>query len=176
MRKLKIAKDGYIAMSVAFYVAGLILILFSDIPPDILRFASGSMLIVYGVIKITGYFSKDLYCLAFQYDFAFGMLIMVLGVLILTLGENMGTHLPLLLGLIILSDSLFKIQMSIDAKRFGLELWGVALTAAIASGACGTLLMISCLVEALAVNIIAGCSILCEGVLNQYIVMRTVKN
>lgn len=28
------------------------------------------MLILYGIIRITGYLSNDLYCLAFQHDFS----------------------------------------------------------------------------------------------------------
>ena len=38
-----------------------------------------AMLIVYGLIKILGYFSRDIYCLAFQFDLAFGVLLAAVG-------------------------------------------------------------------------------------------------
>ena len=39
------------------------------------------MLIVYGLIKILGYFSRDIYCLAFQFDLAFGVLLAAVGII-----------------------------------------------------------------------------------------------
>ena len=43
----------------------------------------GAILVLYGAIKMIGYFSRDLYRLAFQYDLAFGMLIMLIGLILL---------------------------------------------------------------------------------------------
>ncbi|MFQ9732082.1 MAG: hypothetical protein ACLT8X_11075 [Mediterraneibacter faecis] len=39
----------------------------------------------YGIIKMIGYFSKDLYCLAFQYDLACGIFLIILGVVALSI-------------------------------------------------------------------------------------------
>ena len=45
-------------------------------------------------------------------------------------------------GVLILADALFKIQMSIDAKKFGLSLWWRILLMAILTGVLGVLLLI----------------------------------
>ena len=72
LKQLKLAKNGYIIMSVLFMVLGACLIIWPDCSMAVFCTAVGIMLIVYGLIKILGYFSRDIYCLAFQFDLAFG--------------------------------------------------------------------------------------------------------
>ncbi len=43
----------------------------------------GVGMIVFGAIKLVGYFSRDLFRLAFQYDLAFGILLIALGIVTL---------------------------------------------------------------------------------------------
>ena len=105
-----------------------------DVCPAVICGISGIVLIAYGVIKIIGYFSKDLYCLAFQYDLASGLFLIVFGVVALVRSQQIIPHLSMGLGALILLDSLLSVQMSKDAKRFGLETWYVVLTAAIVAG------------------------------------------
>ena len=45
-------------------------------------------------------------------------------------------------GILILADALFKIQMSVDAKRFGLALWWQILLIALVTGVIGVLVFI----------------------------------
>ncbi len=40
-------------------------------------------LIIYGVTKLSGYFAKDLFQLAFQFDLALGIVSIVLGIIII---------------------------------------------------------------------------------------------
>ena len=77
------ARDGYIVMSIVFYIAGLTYMLLPEISPMTICISSGIALIAYGIIKIIGYCSNDLYCLAFQYDLACGIFLIVLGVIML---------------------------------------------------------------------------------------------
>ena len=67
--------------------------------------------------KIIGYFSRDFYCLAFQFDLAFGVLLAAVGVVII-IRRNVVVNLIFgIFGILILADALFKIQTSIDAKK-----------------------------------------------------------
>ncbi|MFR7396594.1 MAG: hypothetical protein ACLUTA_16345 [Blautia wexlerae] len=66
------------------------------------------MLIAYGCIKIVGYFSKDYYCLAFQFDLAFGILLIAVGAIIIARREQV-VNLDLCnLWILTLADALFK--------------------------------------------------------------------
>lgn len=88
MKKLKMARAGYLLMSAVFYISGALYMILPDVSPLGICITSGIVLIVYGIIKIIGYFSKDLYCLAFQYDLACGLFLMVLGTIVLSCSQR----------------------------------------------------------------------------------------
>ena len=57
-----------------------------SVSPMVVCICSGIILIAYGIVKIIGYCSEDLYNLAFQHDLACGVFLIVVGVI--TLGCN----------------------------------------------------------------------------------------
>ena len=172
LKQLKLAKNGYIIMSVLFMVLGACLIIWPDCSMAVFSTAVGIMLIVYGLIKILGYFSRDIYCLAFQFDLAFGVLLAAVGIIIIV---RRNVVVNLIFGLLILADALFKIQMSIDAKKFGLNLWWRILLVAILTGVLGFLLLIRPFETAEIMMILVGVSVLFEGILNLCVAIYTVK-
>lgn len=176
MKQQKLAKAGYLIISAVFYIAGAAYIVLPEVSPLTLCTLSGIVLIAYGVIKIIGYFSKDLYCLAFQYDLACGLLLIVFGVIALVRSQQIIPHLSMGLGTLILLDSLLSIQMSRDAKQFGLETWYVILAAAIAAGVLGGVVIISPFHTTLGQHIAAGCALLAQGFKSRCIVHYTVKS
>lgn len=175
MKQQKLAKAGYLAISVIFYIAGIVYMLMPDVSPSAICIISGVVLIAYGAIKIIGYFSKDLYCLAFQYDLACGLFLIVFGVIALVRSQQIIPHLSMGLGALILLDSLLSVQMSKDAKRFGLETWYVILIAAIAAGVLGGVVIISPFRTTLGQHIAAGCALLAQGFKSHCVVHYTVK-
>ena len=80
---MRIAKIGYIVLSVVFCIVGILFVAWSDIGTQLLSLALGIAMIVFGGIKIVGYFSKDLFWLAFQFDFELGIISAVLGIIVL---------------------------------------------------------------------------------------------
>lgn len=175
MKQQKLAKAGYLVISAVFYIAGITYMLIPDVSPPVICHISGMILMAYGVIKIIGYFSKDLYCLAFQYDLACGLFLVVFGIIALVCSRQIIPHLSVGLGALILLDSLLSIQMSRDAKRFGLETWYVILTAAIAAGVFGGVVIISPFQTVLGQHIAAGCALLAQGFKSHCVVHYTVK-
>lgn len=89
-------------------------------------------------------------------------------IVVLAIGSKFEGHLLSGLGCLILMDSLLYIQTSMDAKKFGLATWFVILTSSILSGTLGVVLIV------MNTQIIAGCSLLAEGFMRQYIVQCTV--
>lgn len=168
MRQIRFAKNGYILISILFYLSGIICIVTPDINESTATIAGGLILIVYGIIKIVGYLSKDLYCLAFQYNFACGLLLIVIGVVVLVTSRDFKEDLLTELGILVLLDSLLSIQTSVDAKRFGLAAWPVILASSILSGTLGVVLIVA------DTQIAAGFSLLAEGFMRHYIVRCTV--
>lgn len=175
IRQLKIAKNGYIIMSLLFVILGICLIIWPDCSLKLFCTLIGIMLIAYGCIKIVGYFSKDYYCLAFQFDLAFGILLIAVGAIIIARREQVVNLIFAIFGILTLADALFKIQMSMDAKRFGLSLWWRILVVAVLTGILGVLLLIRPFDAAEIMMILVGVAFLFEGILNLCVAIYTIK-
>ena len=171
---MKIAKIGYIVVSVLFCIAGILFIALPEISTKIVGIEIGIAAIVFGIVKLIGYFSKDLYRLAFQFDLEFGILMVVLGTIVLFNPKNVMAFIAAAFGIAILFDGLFKIRIALDSKRFGIKDWWLILSLAIIAGIIGVALIFDSAFGAGVLTILMGVSFLSEGILNLYTVIRTV--
>ena len=171
---MKIAKIGYIVVSVLFCIDGILFIAFPEISTKIAGIEIGIAAIVFGIVKLIGYFSKDLYRLAFQFDLEFGIMMVVLGTIVLFHPKNVMAFIAAAFGIAILFDGLFKIRIALDSKRFGIKDWWLILSLAIIAGIIGVALIFDSAFGAGVLTILIGVSFLSEGILNLYTVIRTV--
>ena len=172
---LKIARNGYIVMAVVFCALGIFLMAAPENAVKIICVLAGILFIADGIIKIIGYFSRDFYCLAFQFDLGFGILMIAVGILILVRREAILRLIFVIFGLVILTDALLRIQMSVEAKKFGLKLWWAVLLIAVATGIFGMLLLVDPAGGAKLTVIFTGVAFLLEGILKLCVVVYTVK-
>lgn len=172
---MRTAKIGYIAISAALCFFGILLIAYPNFSIEMIGLTAGICMILFGIVKLVGYFSKDLFRLAFQYDLAFGLLLIVLGTITLIKPDNLMNFICIALGIAILADGLFKIQISVDARYFGIRWWWLILAAAILTGAFGLLLLFRPTEHAPMLVILFGISLLAEGILNLITVLSAVK-
>ena len=172
---LKIARNGYIVMAVIFCALGIFLMVNPTEAMKIICVLAGILFIADGIIKIIGYFSRDFYCLAFQFDLGFGILMIAIGILILVRRESLLRLIFVIFGLLILADALLRIQMSLEAKKFGLRLWWGILMLAVVTGIFGMILLIDPAGGAKLTMIFTGVAFLLEGILKLCVVIYTVK-
>ena len=172
---IRAAKRGYIITSVALCAVGLLMMLRPDLSLSVTGVIIGILLGVCGVIKLIGYLSRDLYQLAFQFDLAFGILLMALSAVFLLRPVRMMSFLCMAVGIAILADGLLKIQTSIDARRFGLRTWWLILVMAIVAGTAGMLLMLRPSQSAQVLTGLMGISLLAEGLLSLCVALCAVK-
>ena len=172
---MRVAKIGYVIMSVVFCVVGILFMVWSDVSTVALGYALGGAMIVFGIIKMVGYFSKDLFRLAFQYDLELGIVLTVLGIIVLAKPFDVMNFIFIAMGIAILTDSLFKARIAYDAKRFGITVWWMILALAIVSGVIGVMLIIRPWESARMLTVLLGISLLSDGVLNLCVVISTVK-
>lgn len=172
---VRMAKTGYIAISVLFCLAGLFLMLQPKTSAGLICTGAGILLLVCGAIKLVGYFSKDLYRLAFQFDLAMGAFIAVTGLLFLTRGKETTRYLHPILGGFILEDGLLKLQTAMDAKKFGLEKWWLIGGLAIPACIIGLLLLLPVFEEEAVFMTAAGGGIVLTGILNLCVAVCAVK-
>lgn len=174
-KRLRAAKYGYMILSVFLCMLGIVLIAKPGFSVQLLCRIGGVLLILFGCVRIGGYVSNDLYRLAFQFDLGFGIFLMVLGVILLLWTDVMITMAAVLLGIFILADALMKLQISVDAKAFGIPAWWMILTAAVITGAVGFLILLRPWVGSAAVMILTGVALLSEGILNLITMLVAVK-
>lgn len=136
---------------------------------------AGGILIVYGIVKIICYFTRDPYQLAFQFDLAMGIFALILGITLAAIAEDMTRIFPTFIGIIFLVDAVFKIQTALDARRFGLRKWWFILILAVLAGIAGVVLIIHPLETSRFIMIVTGLNFFLDGVLNLWVVLYTVK-
>ena len=172
---MKTAKIGYIVMSSLFCLLGIVLLFTPDASALWIGRLLGIGMIVFGAVKLVGYFSRDLFRLAFQYDLAFGILLMVLGIVTLSHPGDAMSFLCVMFGIPVLADGLFKIQIAVDSRRFGIRRWWLVLVLAALTCVIGVVLVFRPDAGVWALTALMGLSLLCDGVLNLSVALCTVK-
>ena len=174
-KRIQTAKIGYILTSLMLCALGVVLIVCPGVSAGLLCKISGVIMVLFGAIKIIGYFSKDLYRLAFQYDLASGVLIMALGVIMIARTNVMVSIICIIFGIYVLADALLKVQIAIDAKAFGISKWWLILAVAILTGVAGFLLVLRPSESAQILMVLLGLSLISEGLLNLITILTAVK-
>ena len=146
MKKIRMARDGYVLISIIFYIVGIVCMTIPSISPLVL-----------------------------QYDLACGIFLIVLGVIVLGCNLRIRSYLSPGLGLLILLDAVLKVQTAKDAKVFGLEIWKWILTLSIIVATFGILIIIKPFQESQISHVIIGCGFFAEGLMNHLTVKETVK-
>ena len=173
--RIKAAKIGYIMISILLCALGIVLIAVPDFSVTLLCKLSGGIMMLFGLVKIIGYCSKDLYRLAFQFDLAFGILLMALGIILIIRTDAMVNFICIVMGICVLADALLKIQISIDSKDFGIQKWWLILTMATLTGVAGFLLVFRPSESIQIIMILFGIALITEGVLNLITILTAVK-
>ena len=173
--RIKAAKTGYIIISILLCVLGIVLIAVPDFSVTLLCVLGGGIMMLFGLVKIIGYCSKDLYRLAFQFDLAFGILFVVLGFILIIRTDAMVNLICIVMGICVLADALLKIQISIDSRAFGIKKWWLILAMAILTGVAGFLPIFRPSESIQTIMILFGIALITEGVLNLITILTAVK-
>lgn len=172
---MRVAKYGYILISVLLCAAGLAMIPLSSPSSRQIGLFFGSVMIFFGVVKLIGYFSKDLYRLAFQHDLQFGILLIVLGVIVLFRNEDVVNFICAVFGVCMTIDGLFRVQTAMDARRFGIRRWWLTLALSVLTCLAGLVLTLRPAQTLGAITTLMGISLFIEGVLNISVAVWLVK-
>ena len=123
MHTLVRVKNAYTVMTICLIALGAALLFAPQLGLRTLCVVYGVFLIVYGVTKLSGYFAKDLFQLAFQFDLALGIVSIVLGIIIIERSEYIIEILSTAIGIFMLVDAALKIQTAgMIVRLIGLNL------------------------------------------------------
>lgn len=169
------AKGLYIGCSVLLSAAGVLFLSMPDAMLRILCIILGALMLLFAGAKIFGYFSKDPYGLAFQFDLALGIFVAVLGIAFLLRKDPSIAQVASFVGIFVLIDGAFKTQTAIDAKKFGMRCWWLILVGAlITSVAAVVLIFFQEEAEHVLTNLV-GVTLIVDGAQNLYNSLYTVR-
>ena len=138
---MRIAKIGHLVLAAFLLVLGVLLVADPSLQVG-WKYACGVFLILLGAVKITGFLSKDLYRLAFQYDSIYGVLLIGIGLIFLVRPVLTVESTELLLGIFVFTDGIIKIQVARHARRFGISVWWLIFSLAVLATAGGLFIAI----------------------------------
>lgn len=173
---VKSAKIMHLCSAVIFLAAGLLLALVPDFEDSgaFRNTVVGIASIIIGATGIYGYFSNDMYRLAFQLDFALGIFNVIFGILLLINPVQLSVLLPTAVSILTLLDGGNKSQMAIEGKRFGIQKWYLVLISAVLEIAAGVVLILLAY-HGRDVRVWMGVAMGLVGVTNFWTTMYTVR-
>ena len=168
------AKITVIVTSALLLCAGLFVVFWGDREPEVVRILIGIVGILVGGARIFGYFSNDLYRLAFQTGCAEGAFFVVIGILFLLTPTGLFSVFPYIAGTYVLLDGMLKLQTALDARVFGMHNWFILMISA-----CVVILLgiLSVLLTGYGVDtrLLIGVSLAAVGAENMWETMYTVR-
>lgn len=164
-------------LSAAFMMlAGLLLLVIPNLEKVLAqRILLGILFGLTGAAKIFGYYSNDLYRLAFQFDFAIGIFCEVLTLLIVLTPSSAYNTVSLLISVFVVLDALLKLQMSFDARRFGMRSWVALFVTALVVCAVGGFAVGAAVAELMRYVSIVAIALLTDGLENIWVTAHTVR-
>ena len=157
-------------------LAGLLLLVIPNLETMVAqRIVLGSLFGLTGAAKIFGYFSNDLYRLAFQFDLAIGIFCILLTLLTELMPEYAFGTLPIIFAVYVSLDGVRKIQTSFDARRCGMKSWLLMLITAVVLFGAGAFAVGAVLVQLLRPNAVVGIALMVDGLENIWITASTVR-
>lgn len=174
MKNLEHIKRAYLALALASVGIGIVFMVKPGIAVATMCRICGVFFLIYGLVRILGYFSKDLFQLAFQFDFAMGLFSMVTGVIFLARVERVAFIFPGFVALFIVIDAVLKLQTALDARKFGLERWWIIMIIAILAAAVGVCLTLLSMQTTEFLIWMLGVNLCLDGCLNFWVVLKTV--
>ena len=166
MKVFKRIKWAYVLVSVFFIVIGVLLILNPETSMTMLCRVLGIGAIVFGILRVIGYFLRELDGVALRYDFASGVFAVIAGAMVIWRAAEVANIMAVVIGLFILVDCVFKLQVALDSKRMGASSWWVTLLFTCICMVLGCLLIFDTFKGQKIISIMMGVSLVADGLQN----------
>lgn len=133
MKALKKWKWGYVGLTLLVMALGICLMIWPDLSTGVLCNLCGGVLVIVGAVRIFCYFQRGIRALWHRYELPLGLLDALLGVYFFSHPANVLLLLPVIVGIVIIVDSVFKLQTALEVRSLGEKNWWLILVLAIFS-------------------------------------------
>lgn len=168
MEKVREVKISFCALSAAYLVLGLALLIWPDISVPAFCYVFGIALIIFGGAYMILYFTKDKGQSVMQPELVIGVVGAATGAYVLLNMDSMREVIPFALGIVALLGAIVKVQNAFDLKRIKAARWYVMLIWALVLFVFGAVLIANPFDELSdkVIGIFVGLSLLLDGLGN----------
>lgn len=164
MKTVKKWKWTFIAISLAMILLGLCLIIWPHISATVLCYLFGALILITGIVRIVCYIRRGVSALFHYHELPLGLLDILLAVFFFSRSRYVVLVLPVVIGIMILVDSIFELQMAIDLKQLGLGRWWSILALSILSILFSFLLVLNPFEGSVTLMVFVGLSLIVDGI------------
>lgn len=172
-------KWTYVLISVFFIVLGVLMIVRPEASLPLICRGLGILAAIFGAIRVLQYFLRTPQGIGQRYDLAGGLFCLLIALLLIFRANEVAAILSVIVGIFILIDSVFKLQVALDAQRTGVPTWGMMMIFACISLLLGILLVFDTFQGQKILSIIMGVALIYDAVVDLFTVFyvtRVVKN
>ena len=174
--KTRFFKTDFWVISILFILVGLCMVIWPQTSQLVICYILGAVLLLIGIVRITGYFVRKDVSAPFRFDLSLGICNALIGLVILLKPDALIAIYGILAGITLLLDAAIKIQMAFDLKRMGYALWYLALIFALVTGILGVILVFNPFTAADALAIFVGIALILDGGVNLWAYMKLKLN
>ena len=162
--KAKNLKLNFAAAAVLYLALGVVLLGWPDTTSNIICYAIGAVLLIYGLVSIISFLASREKTAALALQLVVGVVAAALGVFFLTQPRMILSIFPVLMGLFIIIVSLLSVKRAFELRRYRYPKWWAALLLALVAIALGLLILFHPYMAAETVIMVIGVVFLYVGV------------
>ena len=166
MNYMKKSERSIMIISILFIVLGIILIAKPEFSLIAICRLFGIIILVPGIIQLANFLRKPTEENIFGLDLVFGLFFILLGIFMLIAPKAVVSAFPLMIVIVIIIDSILRLQLSINLKRISYDRWWVHLCFAILTGVLGVLLVFNPFAGSVILTRIIGITLTISGIVN----------
>ena len=161
---IKELKKNMILLAVFYLILGIILALFPEGSGYAICYLIGGLTIIYGIFHLVLYQRTKSPFVTYRYDLVQGIIGLAIGIYVMIVPEILIETLPVVLGVVVMIDSIVKIQNAWDLKRMGYDRWWLVMIGALVTLVFGLLMAFYPFTVYLSVIVFVGISLIVNGV------------
>lgn len=138
---LKNVKKDMILVTIFQLLAGILLLVFSDSVVRLVSYICAAVLLVYGIMHAMTYFKQEAGAASGQYDLVKGIIGIAAGVILLVKPGILSGILFTILAIVIILDSVTKLQDALDLRKLNYQNWWIMMLLAVAMAVMGLVIL-----------------------------------
>lgn len=175
MSILKGAKKSFVCSAAACILIGALLCAWPVGVTNLVCIIAGAALACGGGWKLIGYFKKKDYGIACRIDFSVAALMTILGILLLSRPQMLVELVPVLLGVMVLVNSIFQTQVALELKSVSYTGWWHHLTVAIICAAAALVMMFNPFGSYRVLAFVIGAAFIVDGAVDLWTALYVTK-